>query len=76
MLNITTLHVIQNPNSTYSYVGRVPSDLFNSVPFTAAHAMSGRYIEKNGITYGISPMVFLTKDAAIEYANAHGYEVQ
>lgn len=75
MLQINTLHIIEYPTHKYGYVGKVPADLFNLVPATPQHIMGGRYLEKDGVTFGIQAMGFDTKADAIAFAESKGYEV-
>lgn len=70
------LHVFKNPAGTFSYVGSIPKSLAQLVPASDSDVMGGRAFSDdvgNILTYKFP--TFKTREAAINFAETHGFSV-
>lgn len=69
------LHVHLNPAGTYSFVGTIPAALGAIVKATPVDCIGGRAFMANGEAWTLSFPVFATREAAVTFAEARGFEV-
>lgn len=71
------LHIIQYPSGRFGYVGSVPTALATLVPATMDDIRAGRaFTGEDGKTMTWKFPVFKTREAAVAFAQEHGFTVR